>query len=319
MPQILLVKTSSMGDVIHNLPVVSDIRRHMADAAIDWVSEELFVPIPRLHPGVREVLPVSIRRWRQSWLSRSVRQEIAQLKRRLQSTRYDVVIDTQGLVKSAVVARLATGKRCGYDWNCAWERIASWFYEQTFFVKKDLHAVERNRLLAAQCLGYDPDGPPEYGARAPAMPLSWLPAGPYAVLLHSTSHADKLWPEDHWVELGGNFNRQGVACVLPWGNPDEKARCERLAARMQDAVIAPAMDLAEAAALLARARIAVGVDTGLAHLAAALGTPVIGVYCATDTALTGIYGAPRGINLGGRGQMPPVASVLGAVERLLAQ
>lgn len=319
MPQILLVKTSSMGDVIHNLPVVSDIRRHIADAAIDWVTEEQFAPIPGLHPGVREVVPVAIRRWRQSWLSRPVRQEITQLKRRLQSTRYDFVIDTQGLVKSAVVARLATGKRCGYDWNCAWERPASWFYEHTFFVKKGLHAVERNRLLAARCLGYDPDGPPEYGARTPAMSLPWLPARPYATLLHSTSRADKLWPEDHWVELCRNFSRRGVACVLPWGNPDEKARSERIAAQIHNAVVAPGMDLAKAAALLAAARIVVGVDTGLVHLAAALGTPVIGLYCATNSGLTGIYGALRGINLGGRGQTPSVASVLGAAERMLGQ
>ena len=316
MPKILLVKTSSMGDVIHNLPVVSDIRAHYPDAEIDWVVEESFAGIPTLHPGVNKVLPVAIRRWRKNPLSRAVRAEASAFLRQLRGKVYDVVLDTQGLFKSAVIARLAQGTRCGYDWHSAREPLAALFYDETVQVEKTLHAVERNRLLGGRAFGYIPDDPVSYGITAPSPDLPWLPAGPFAVLLHATSRDDKLWPEPGWITLGSHLAGKGVACVLPWGSAAEQQRSQRLAAQIPNAIVAPALTLGQAAALLSKAVAAVGVDTGLIHLAAALGVPVVALYCASEPGLTGVYTSSKAINLGGAGNPPDPASVISALEGL---
>ncbi|MDD5240711.1 MAG: lipopolysaccharide heptosyltransferase I [Sulfuricella sp.] len=317
MLKILLVKTSSMGDVIHNLPVVSDLLFHFPDAEIDWVVEESFAGIPALHPGVREIIPVAIRRWRKNLFSRAVHTEIGTFVHRLRSKVYDVVLDTQGLIKSAAITRLAHGARCGFDRYSAREPLSALLYDKTMRVEKSQHAVARNRLLAGRAFGYIPDNPVDYGIAAPALDFSWLPAGPFAVLLHATSRDDKLWPEDHWKTLGAYLADREIACVLPWGNVTEQQRSQRLAARIPNAVVTPALTLGQAAALLSQAVAAVGVDTGLIHLAAALKVPVAALYCASEPGLTGVYTSSKAINLGGAGSPPDPASVISALTDLV--
>lgn len=318
MPKILLVKTSSLGDVIHNLPVVSDIRTHFPEALIDWVVEESFATLPLLHPGVARVLPVALRRWRKTPFARRTRDEIRDFVQQLRETAYDIILDSQGLLKSALIARLAQGSRAGLDRRSAREPLAALFYDYGVAVDKNRHAVERNRLLAGRVLGYTPDTPVDYGIAAPEAALPWMPAGAYAVLLHATSRDEKLWAEENWIALGSRFHEQGMCCVLPWGNDTERARSERLATRIAGAVVAPRLDLGEAAALLAHARVAIGVDTGLAHLAAALNVPTVALYCATEPGLTGVYGGATAVNLGGIGNPPTVAEVLAAAARVAA-
>lgn len=318
MPKILLVKTSSLGDVIHNLPVVSDIRAHFPEAEIDWVVEEAFATLPLLHPGVANVLPVALRRWRKTPFARRTREEIRAFVRHLQENTYDIVLDSQSLLKSALIARLARGSRAGLDRRSAREPLAALFYDYAVAVDKKRHAVERNRLLAGRVLGYTPDTPVDYGIAAPKADLPWMPAGAYAVLLHATSRDEKLWAEENWVALGSRFHQQGMHCILPWGSDAERARSERLAARIAGAVAAPRLDLGEAAALLAHARVAIGVDTGLAHLAAALNVPTVALYCTTEPGLTGVYGGASAVNLGGIGNPPTVDAVLAAAERVSA-
>lgn len=322
MQKILLIKTSSMGDVIHNLPVASDIRRAFPLAEIDWVVEENFAAIAALHPAVKRVIPVALRRWRGSWFSAAVRAEKRLFKQRLQQEAYDVVLDTQGLLKSALIARYAhctNRRRCGYAWGSAREPLASWFYQDKQTVAKSLHAIERNRLLAAQCLGYALTEAVDYAIRAPATGLPLMQERRYAVLLHATSRADKLWAEASWIDLGRQLNAAGSVCVLPWGSDEEKIRSERLAKYIPGAVIPPQLPLEQAAALLAGAWVVVGVDTGLSHFAAALRVPVIGIYCATNPGLTGIYPASgaKAVNLGGTGRPPSVAQVLAAIGQVL--
>lgn len=319
MQRILLVKTSSLGDVVHNLPVVTDLRSAFPGAEIDWVVEEVFAPIPPLHPGVREAIPVAVRRWRKAWRASATRREIAALKTRLRARAYDFIIDTQGLAKSALLARLAQGVRCGYDWKSAREPLASLLYDRGFRVERGLHAVERNRRLAAQAAGYRVEAPPDYGIAAPGLTLPWAPGMDYAVLLHATSRAQKLWPEASWTELGRRLKQAGLASVLPWGTPSERLRSERLAAAIPGARVPPALALADLAALLARARVVVGVDTGLLHLAAALGVAAVGIYCASNPELTGIYGAARGINLGKAGAPPATREAVNAVLKLVPE
>jgi heptosyltransferase-1 len=316
-PRILLVKTSSLGDVVHNLPVVGDIRRHLPGASIDWAVEEPFTPIPTLHPGVRRVIPVAVRRWRRTLLAADTRREFAQYRRAVHEERYDAVIDTQGLIKSALLARAAAlataGCRHGMDAASARERLAARFYTVRHAVPRGLHAVTRNRLLAAQALGYAlDDAPPDYGIRVAASP-DVAPPGRYGVLLHATAGAHKAWPEASWIALGQRLAAQGLASVLPWGHREEHERALRIAAAVPRAVVPPHMPLDRVMGLLAGASAVIGVDTGLLHLAVALGRPVVGVYTGTDPAATGAFGSPLAVNLGKRGGMPTVEEVMQAL------
>lgn len=318
-PRILLVKTSSLGDVLHNLPVVSDIVRHYPGAQIDWVVEESFAALPRLHPAVRNIIPVAVRRWRRNLLKSDTWREVGLFRNRLAAQHYDQAIDTQGLFKSALLMRNAHALRCGFDRNSAREPLAASLYQRTFAVAPGQHAVERNRQLVAQALGYMLDEPADYGILPPEIERPvWLLNGAYAVLLHATSRDEKLWDEANWIALGHRLHQKNICCVLPWGNEAERARSQRLAAAIPAAIVPPRLSLNEAAALLGDAQAVVGVDTGLAHLAAALGVPTVGVYTATDPVLTGLYAGRRLINLGNIGLAPTVDEVSVALQQVAA-
>lgn len=316
--RILIVKTSSLGDVIHNLPVLSDIRQHFPDAVIDWCVEESFAAIPRLHPAVVEVIPVAIRRWRKSLWQASTWREIGAMRERLQASDYDLVIDTQGLVKSALIASRARGPLAGYAADSAREPLAARFYDRRFSVSRAEHAVVRNRQLVAAALGYALAGSPDYGVSVAPADFDWLPAKPYAVFLTATSRDDKLWPEAHWLELGRKLHAQGIAAVLPGGSAVERERAARLAGAIPGAVAAPPLSIPQLAALLAGGKAAIGVDTGLTHLAVALNIPTVALYTATDPGLTGVLGAGFHRNLGGKVQIPPVQDVLDELRPVLA-
>ncbi len=316
--RILIVKTSSLGDVIHNLPVISDIRRHFPQAQIDWCVEESFSAIPRLHPGVGRVIPVAVRRWRKKLLQAATWREMAEFRRQLASETYDAIIDTQGLLKSALIASRAKGPRLGYAADAAREPAAARWYNRHFHVSRDLHAVVRNRRLVAAALGYQIEGEPDYGIETPPASFSWLPHRPYAVFLTATSRDDKLWPEANWLALGRSLNSQGFSAVLPGGSALERERAARLAAAIPGALAAPPMSIPELASLLSGARAAVGVDTGLTHLAVALKTPTVAIYTATDPGLTGVLGAGFHRNLGGKAQTPSADAVLGELQGVLA-
>jgi heptosyltransferase I len=319
--RILLVKTSSLGDVVHNLPVVSDLIRHRPDATIDWVVEEGFADIPRLHRAVSGVIPVAVRRWRQQVLRPATWQQIAQVRHQLRQTRYDLVLDTQGLIKSAVIARQAAlapgGRICGYAADSAREGPAARFYDTTFQVARNLHAVERNRRLAASAVGATVTPALDYGIAATPPAAPWLPAGDYAVLLTATSRADKEWPEPDWLAIGSALIATGLRCVLPAGSPSERQRTVRLTSSLGHAVAAPNMSLADLAGLLSSAALVIGVDTGLVHLAAALDRPTLALFCASDPQLTGVRGGQQAINLGGPGKPPTAHEVVTAALRLL--
>ena len=217
-----------MGDVIHALPVVTDILSARPDLRIDWVVEEGFADLPALHPGVGEVIPIAIRRWRRQLTRAQTWAEIGAVRARLRLNRYDLTLDLQGLLKSALVARWTGAPVLGFDRASAREPLAALAYARSFTVSRDLHAIERLRQLAGQALGYPVQGPPRFGLRAPARDLAWLPAGPYVVLLHATSRAEKLWPQDRWIALGVALAARGYSLVLPWGSEAERQAAQRL-------------------------------------------------------------------------------------------
>ena len=319
MTRILLVKTSSMGDIVHALPVVADIHAACPEAEIHWLVEEAYSAVPRMHPGVSRVTTVAFRRWRGRLFCRETWGEIGAYRHELREP-HDFVIDAQGLTKSALLALPARGLRCGYAWGSGRDDFATIFYQRRLEVSLGIHAVERNRQLVAGSIGFPVPAALDYGLRAPCLEqfpaLRDICAAPYAVLLHATSRPEKLWPEERWLALGARLQAQGVRSLLPWGSPAEHERSARLAAGIPAAQVPPPLSLEALAALLAGAWAVIGVDTGLTHLAVALGRPAVGLYCATEPGLNGVYGSPRAVNLGGMGTPPAVAKVLETLERI---
>jgi heptosyltransferase-1 len=357
MTRVLIIKTSSMGDIVHNLPVIADIRRERPAFVIDWVVEEAYADLVRMTRGITRVIPIALRRWRRQGGGATARAERREFVKQLHAEKYDVVLDTQGLLKSALVARRARlnphGERVGFSLGLAREPLARLFYDRGYAVDPRLHAIERMRALAAATFGYaDKDlGLPRFELDVPVAHFDWLPhraavaspaangdardmdhaadhAAPYAVLLHATARAEKAWPVERWVALIRLLCTEGIVPVLPWGSAAERAAAELLASRAADAptahgevssVVAAAMSLPEAAALLAHARVVVGVDTGLLHIAAALDAPTVGLFGATPRWRYAPYWSPHAINLGSYGELgaqPAVANVVEALERL---
>lgn len=315
MPRILIVKTSSMGDVIHALPAISDLCAIDASAQIDWVVESAFAGLVPLHPKVSRIIRSDVRKWKRAPFSSDVRQAVHSFKHALREYQYDYVVDLQGLLKSAWIAKQADGPVSGFNWGSIREPLASMFYAKKYAVSKRLHAVERNRALLAAACGYALPTSRDYGLRFPDVARRRL-----VVCCHATSRDTKLWPEPHWRELIAFCEREGVAVGLPWGSAAEHARAERLAAGFENAKVWPRDPFPVLARDLAAAACVVGVDTGLVHLSCAVGSPTLGIYTATDPTLSGAWGgqAPA-VNLGGIGQTPSVAQVIDTITPWLTK
>lgn len=316
---ILIIKTSSLGDLVHLLPALSDATQRIPGLRVDWLVEESFAAVPAWHPAVDQVIPIAIRRWRMHLGRRETWRELSQARQRIQARRYDAVIDAQGLIKSALFAVQALGPRWGYDRTSIREPLACLAYHQRATVSWSLHAIERNRRLLAAALGYRWDDLPlNYGlqglAQRVAAPGLSLPAR-YVVGLHGTSRAEKEWDEAQWIALGRELAQQGVSLVLPWGNAREQQRAQRMGMQVPGSVVLPKLGLDALAWILDQATAVVGVDTGLMHIAAALAKPGVALFPATDPELYGVRvatGAPPMVNLTGADTLvaPRVMQVL---------
>ncbi len=317
---VLVVRPSSLGDIVHALSLVADVREHRPELAVDWVAEDAFAPLVALHPGVRRVIPVALRRWRQRAFSVRTWREIAAFRRDVRNDAYVAVLDLQEQLKGAAIARLARGRRHGPDRASIREPIATLAHDVHHRIDPDQHLIDRCRQLAAAALGYDVRGPPRFGLVTPLPADDAVPDRPYVVFLHATSRADKLWPEANWRALIGMLAGAGFVILLPWGSRAERVRSERLAAGTASAVVPAHQNLPALAGLLARAEVVVGVDTGLVHLAAALGTPTVSLFVATDARLAGVERASaRARDLGGIECVPSVAEVDAAAGALMRE
>jgi lipopolysaccharide heptosyltransferase I len=318
MTAILFVKTSSLGDVVHHMPAVSEARKRHPHGRISWLVEQEYAPLVRLHPGVDDVIEVAARRWRGSALQpmawRAMRAFVADLRRRS----YDVVIDAQGLVRSALIARMSRGVRHGYDAASVREPFAAYLYDVRHTVDRQWHAIARNRELTAHALGYRTEDHFDYGLGK--VHSADAAGARYAVLLHGSARAAKEWPVDRWITVAEAVRAEGLEVRLPWGNAAEKARSEVIARALGSSAHVPSrLPLDQVACSLAGATLVIGVDTGLMHLAAALRAPLIAIFTSSDPTLTGPRGSGPITVLGGFGQVPSVNTVLSAVAEALSQ
>ena len=336
--KVLVVKMSSMGDIVHAQPLVTDILKHFPNAKIDWVCESAFAAIPAMHPGVADVIPIALRRWRRNLSDPDTRRAFRAFVERLRRVQYDWVIDCQGLIKSAVISRLARAShRAGLSWASSRDAVASLAYDRKALVPKSLHVVSRNRAVAAAALGYAVAEPARFGLQPPAVPTAWRSSQrAYAVLIPGASRDEKLWPEAHWQAMAKRLVGQGLQVCWLWGSAPERERVLRLAracGSVQDAsaqnvavatdalansLVPPFLSVAQAAALIADAQVVVGLDTGFTHLAGALGRPTVGIFCDFDATQCAVTGDAPCESLGGVGQIPALDAVEAAVHRLLA-
>nr|WP_315849465.1 lipopolysaccharide heptosyltransferase I [uncultured Rhodoferax sp.] len=294
--RILIVKLSSLGDVVHAMPAVQDLRRAYPQAQIDWVVEGAFAPLVARCEGVGQVIACDLRRWRKAPLAATTRREWKAFKTQLQAQAYDAVIDLQGLSKSALVSWLArttpTGKRYGLanqTEGSGFEAPARWVADVAIEIEPHVHAVQRSRILCAAALGYDLQGPAlaglHAGALAAAAPVQsatsgnpFAPKKPVVAMVHGTSRADKEWPQAAWVALGQRLNHAGFSVALAHGNAAEKTTSEAIAKQLQDAWVWPAMALDAMTDTLAQCAGVVGVDSGVSHIAVALDLPHVQLY-----------------------------------------
>ena len=331
--RVLLIKTSSMGDVIHTLPALTDAQNAIPGIRFDWVVEEGFTDIPAWHPAIDRIIPVAIRRWRKNLWKTWRSGEYRRFKDSLREQTYDLVLDAQGLTKSAWLTRGLQAPVAGLDKHSAREPFARKFYDRCYPVAWDMHAVERLRTLFALALGYEkPASTGDYGLdrAALAAQLDNPPAQPWLMFLHGTTWQSKHWPEANWRTLAEHYSAVGIPVRLPWGNEAERERAMRIAEGLPGVEVLPKLRIAEVASWLAGARACVAVDTGLGHLAAALDTPCISLYGPTLPSKVGAYGKGQvhlcatGPHAGKGDKQQPcfddldAAQVIAAMEPLLA-
>ena len=341
-PKILLVKLSSLGDVLHNLPIVWDLRKRLPDAQIDWIVEEAYVHL--LEPlkttdafkGIDRIIPVAFRRWRKNLFSIRTWREFFAMRKQLQATTYDVALETQGLLKSGLVCALAKKSNNAVvaglgnaTEHSGYEPLARIFYTQSVHVPLKCHAIDRSRWV--MCSAFDwpllnrNDEPPlfypnNFVAQLPPLLLEGLkktaqgaPA-PYLLCFHATARAAKRWPNENWVELGKALSSQGYQLVFPWGSTQEMKVSALIASQIPGAIVPRAFSIEEAYSLVAHAALSIGVDTGLTHLSAVLGKPTVEIYCDSPRWKTEGYWSKAIANVGDYKKSPLADEVEQAVR-----
>jgi heptosyltransferase-1 len=347
--KILIVKLSSLGDVLHNLPIFWDLRKKYPDAQIDWVVEEAYVDLLRPLAGdtgvkpLNRIIPLAFRRWKKDLKNgkfvNSIKEYIA-FKEMLQANEYDLIIDTQGLLKSGWVAHLANFNKKSQVYGLAnqtefsgYEPLARWFYSKSVQVPLRCHSVDRSRWVVAAALDEPVPNrlldsprfyPDEYvetlinGAKldfaSTQVKLNFDVSKPYVLCFHATAGSSKRWPNDNWTELARVLSNREIQVIFPWGSESEKKNSEHLAKDIKNAIVPKSFSILDAFGLIARAEMTIGVDTGLTHLSAVLGRRTIEIYCDSPKWKTDGYWSEKIINLGDKGSPPNAEEVIAALD-----
>jgi heptosyltransferase I len=293
---ILIVKLSSLGDVVHTLPAVQDLHAALPGVRVHWVAETGFASLVRRCEGVERVIASDLRRWRKAPFAHDTREEWRAFRKQLHADAYDAVIDLQGLTKSALIAHMATlapgGKRYAMANRTAgssYEAPTRWIADVAIPLEPQLDAVQRAREVCARALGYVVQGAPRYG-----LPRATGSHDDTVVLIHGSSRADKHWPEEDWIALGRRLLAQGHALALPHGSLVEEARSARIAQALGPrAQVWPRLSLDALTDRMARCAGAIGVDSGLSHIAVALDLPHVQIYNHDTAWRTGPLDSPR--------------------------
>ena len=285
--RVLLIKTSSLGDIVHTFPALTDASRSIPGIQFDWVVEEAFADIAAMHPAVRNVMPCAIRRWRKAPFVTWRNREWHDFKKRLKAEKYDLVIDAQGLIKSALITRHARGEKVGLDKHSAREPLSARVLQRPIAVAKGQHAIVRLRELFAKALEYEvPKEAIDSGL--PSVKRHDSLAKKSLIFFHGTTWPTKHWPTEYWHELATLSSDAGYRVVVPWSNEEEKQRAQAIVQDVANAELLPKMTLAELLSYMLSLDGFVAVDTGLAHLSAAANLPGVVLYGPTNPGLTGV-------------------------------
>lgn len=290
--KLLVIKISSMGDVLHTLPAITDAAQAIPNLEVDWLVDEAFSDIPGWHPSVKNIITIPLRKWKKNIFSFKTAVEFFSFCFALHKKKYDLIIDAQGLLKSAIAAKIPHGEVVGLDKASAREPISCFFYDKKYPVAKNQHAILRTRQLFSQILSYSlEDKKINYGVNFDKLPtLPIILDKKYVVFLHGTTWESKHYPESYWRILLEKCNENNIIVYLPWGNDTEKLRAEKLAENISVAKILPKLSISQIATVLKNATAVIAVDTGLGHLCAALSTPTISLYGPTDSKEIGALG-----------------------------
>ena len=289
--KVLIIKTSSLGDILHTLPALTDASYANPEISFDWVVEEAFAEVPAWHPTVKEIIPVALRRWRKNPVRSLFSKEFRDFWKRLRAKKYAMIIDAQGLIKSAILARMCKGLRVGLNSKSVTEKLASFAYQKKIALDKNAHAVDRMRSIFSHALEYEiPKTAPDYGLSRNFFRQDNKVQGNYVVFVHGTTWKTKFWPDSCWSDLAKLIETAGLKICLPWASAAEQHRAQYIASCCSTAVVLPRMTLKEIAGVLAGAKAVVSIDTGLGHLSAALDVPTISLYGPTLPSCTGTIG-----------------------------
>ncbi|KND56652.1 putative lipopolysaccharide heptosyltransferase I [Candidatus Paraburkholderia kirkii] len=319
MKRILIVKVTSLGDIVETLPVVSDLRRAFPSAKVDWAADAAFVDIIRWNPGVDRVLSAPLRKFKKARNWNDLK-EIAGSISELRAEKYNVIVDIHGVYKSAIIAFIARGKlRFGYLNQDLGERGAAFAYNARFGPRPHTDAWRGMRVSVAEALGYAFDETPDYNVRLPALARSLdIPRGvPIAMLFHATSADIKKWPKEHWGEVGRWLVARGYSIALPWGTEGERGEAQAIAALVPGALVLPKLSVEECAHWIEASELVVGADTGLVHLAHALQRRTVMLFAVTSREHFGVNAPGRSVSVGDQGAPPNVPQVLAAIESVM--